>query len=76
MSLDESGSPFKASRTQRIFKDSANLQLRGTTYDASHLERFFGSDYGDKQLTLTHYQEMNKLRKTGNETASSQLSMQ
>jgi len=76
-SLDEAGSPFKYSRTQRIFKDSANLQLRGATYDAGHLEKFFNSDYGEKSLTMSHYQEMSKIRKSGNETATmnSQMSM-
>jgi hypothetical protein len=54
--LDEAGSPFKHSRTQRIFKDAANLQIRGGTYDANHLERFMDGDYGEKSLTMSNYQ--------------------
>ena len=37
-------------KTQEIFKNSANLQLRGNTYDASHLDRFLNSHYGEKSL--------------------------
>jgi len=49
-SLDESQTPFVPSKTQSIFKNSANLQLRGNTYDASHLDKFLSSDYGEKSL--------------------------
>lgn len=76
--LGEAGSPFKHSRTQRIFKDAANLQIRGGTYDATHLEKFMDSDYGEKSLTMSNYMEQSRIRKTGNETVdiNSQLSMQ
>jgi hypothetical protein len=39
-----------ATRTQKIFKNVANLSLRGATYDARHLDSFLGSDYGDKSF--------------------------
>jgi hypothetical protein len=48
--LDESSSPFGATTTQRVFKNVANLQLRGNTYDAKHLDSFLNSDYGDKSF--------------------------
>lgn len=50
MSLDESQTPFVASKTQKIFQNSANLQLRGHTYDASHMDKFLSSNYGEKSL--------------------------
>ena len=37
-------------KTETIFKNSANLQLRGNTYDASHLDRFLSSNYGERSL--------------------------
>ena len=48
--LDEKSSPFVPTKTQEIFKNSANLQLRGNTYDANHLDRFLNSNYGEKSL--------------------------
>ena len=65
--LDETGSPFVESKTQQIFKNVANLSLRGNTYDAKHLDQFLGSGYGEKSFnperqdsfsksqTLAHY---------------------
>ena len=34
-SLEEEHSPFKLTKKQLIFQNSANLQLRGTTFDAT-----------------------------------------
>jgi hypothetical protein len=34
-----------------IFQNSANLQLRGNTYDANHLDKFLDSGYGEKSLS-------------------------
>jgi len=48
--LGEEGSPFVATRTQKIFKNTANLTLRGSTYDAKHLDRFLGSGFGEKSF--------------------------
>lgn len=47
--LDEKTSPFKDSKTRTIFKNTANLSLRGTTYDAKHMDRFLGTTF-----CLTH----------------------
>jgi len=47
-SLTEADSPFVPSKTQQIFQNSANLQLRGSTFDASHMDKFLGSGFGDK----------------------------
>lgn len=30
----------------------ANLNLRGATYDAKHLDKFLGSEYGDRSFNL------------------------
>ncbi len=43
--LNEKNSPFKDSKTRTIFKNTANLSLRGTTYDATHMDRFLGSTF-------------------------------
>ena len=48
--MDETQSPFVPSKTQKIFKNVANLSLRGATYDAKHLDNFLSSDYGDKSF--------------------------
>ena len=48
--LDEKNSPFVPTKTQQIFQNSANLQLRGNTYDATHLDKFLSSGYGEKGL--------------------------
>jgi hypothetical protein len=46
--LNETNSPFVDTRTQTIFKNTANLSLRGSTYDARHLDQFLSSNYGEK----------------------------
>jgi hypothetical protein len=43
--LNEKTSPFRDSKTRTVFKNTANLSLRGTTYDATHLDRFLSSEY-------------------------------
>jgi hypothetical protein len=37
-------------KTEKIFQNTANLQLRGSTYDATHMDKFLGSGYGEKSL--------------------------
>ena len=49
-SLDETQSPFIETKSQQIFKNAANLTLRGSTYDAKHLDSFLGSHYGEKSF--------------------------
>lgn len=44
--LTENKSPFRLTQTQKIFKNTANLSLRGNTYDARHLDKFLNSSYG------------------------------
>lgn len=48
--LTEKDSPFAPTRTQQIFHNTANLSLRGNTYDAKHLDKFLESGYGEKSL--------------------------
>ena len=48
--LKEHETPFRATKTQTLFKNAANLSLRGSTYDAKHLDRFLGSDFGEKSI--------------------------
>ena len=49
--LTEKETPFRDTKTQRIFKNTANLSLRGTTYDARHLDSFLASNYAEKAST-------------------------
>ena len=47
--LNEKTSPFKDSRTRKVFKNTANLSLNGFTYDAKHLDTFLDkSQYSHK----------------------------
>ena len=48
--MDESSSPFRETKSQAIFKNAANLTLRGSTYDAKHLDSFLTSTYGEKSF--------------------------
>ena len=52
MNMTEHDTPFKPNRTQTIFKNTANVTLRGSTYDAKHLDRFLGSNFGEKSIQL------------------------
>ena len=52
--LDETNSPFVPTLSQVLFKNTANVQLRGSTYDARHLDKFLGSAYGDKSFTINN----------------------
>ena len=66
--LTERNSPFVDTKTQRVFKNAANLALRGKTYDALHLDRFLDSQFGEKALgtniTSTY---VSQLKRQGNE---------
>ncbi len=50
--MTEDDTPFKPSKTQQIFKNAANVTLRGTTYDARHMDRFLSSNFGEKSIQL------------------------
>ena len=52
MSMTEDDTPFRPSRTQTIFKNAANVTLRGGTYDAKHLDKFLNSGFGERSITL------------------------
>lgn len=52
LSMTEMDTPFKTTHTAKIFKNSANVQLRGTTYDARHLDSFLGGDFGEKSVQV------------------------
>ena len=58
--MTEKDSPFVETKTKRIFKDSANVNLRGSTFDALHLDSFIASNYGDKNK---NYDLQSKLSK-------------
>lgn len=47
-SLDETNSPFVMSKKQQIFQNSANQQLSGSTFDATHMDNFLEGQFGDK----------------------------
>ena len=51
--LTEVNSPFVPTKTQQIFHNSANLQLRGNTYDATHMDKFLSSGFGEKGVGIT-----------------------
>jgi len=50
--MTEEETPFKPTRTQRIFKNANNVALRGTTYDARHLDQFLTSKFGEKSIQM------------------------
>ena len=64
--LNESNSPFVPTKTQQIFQNSANLQLRGNTFDATHMDKFLSSGYGEKGLIAgvshTNYSKHDELQ--------------
>lgn len=53
MNMTEDDTPFKATTTQKIFKNAPNVSLRGATYDAKHLDNFLGSGFGEKSVQVT-----------------------
>lgn len=50
--MTEADTPFKPSTTQKIFHNAANVQLRGHTYDAKHLDKFLGSNFGERSMQV------------------------
>lgn len=52
-SLNEKTSPFRETHTRKVFKNTANLSLRGTTYDATHMDKFLGSQYCNLNVNAT-----------------------
>ncbi len=58
--LDERSSPFADTKTQKIFKNTANLTLKGNTYDAIHLDQFLNSQYCSKPDSMTHLYQTRK----------------
>ena len=55
MNMTEKDTPFKPSTTQKIFKNAANVQLRGNTYDARHMDSFLGSGFGDRSVQFAEH---------------------
>ena len=43
--LNEKTSPFRDSKSRTLFKNTANLSLRGNTYDATHMDKFLTTTY-------------------------------
>jgi hypothetical protein len=52
MSMTDKDTPFKPSTTQKIFHNAANVSLRGSTYDALHLDKFLGSNFGERSIQI------------------------
>ena len=50
LSMQETDTPFRPTHTQTVFKNTANLQLRGKTYDATHMDKFLGSEFGESRI--------------------------
>ena len=50
--MTEEDTPFKPTVSQRIFKNAANVQLRGQTYDARHMDKFLDSNFGERSIQL------------------------
>ena len=48
--MTDEETPFKQSKTQTLFKNAANVALSGHTFDAKHMDKFIGSQYGEKQF--------------------------
>ena len=46
--LTEEDTPFRESKHETLFKNVANVTLRGTTFNATHLDKFLNSNYGEK----------------------------
>lgn len=47
-SLGEEETPFRQSKHETLFKNVANVTLRGTTFNAQHMDRFLNSNYGER----------------------------
>ena len=50
--MTEDDTPFRPSKTQTIFKNAANVQLRGSTFDATHMDKFIGSGFGERSIQI------------------------
>jgi len=50
--MTDKDTPFKPSTTQKIFHNAANVSLRGSTYDALHLDKFLGSNFGERSIQI------------------------
>ena len=50
--MTEKDTPFRPTHTQKVFKNAANVQLRGTTYDARHMDKFLESGFGEKSVQM------------------------
>ena len=56
-----------------LFRNTANLSLKGTTYDATHMDKFLRSDYGDRSPTVVekyHFQEGKRITSGGTHLGS------
>jgi len=51
--MQETDTPFRPTKTQTVFKNTANLSLRGSTYDAGHLDKFLHSQFGETRIMDT-----------------------
>ena len=50
MRMTEDETPFRPTKTQQIFKNAANVTLRGNTYDATHMDKFLNSGFGERSI--------------------------
>jgi len=58
--MTEDDTPFKPNKTQQIFKNTANVTLRGSTFDATHMDKFLGSGFGEKSIQISSYEHLPK----------------
>ena len=73
--LDERTSPFTDTQAQKIFKNTANLTLKGNTFDANHLDSFLTSQYCSKPQSTTFNNSVSQHHTYGgiNDSKSSSL---
>jgi hypothetical protein len=76
-SLNETNTPFVPTKTERVFKNVANLSLRGSTFDAKHLDKFLNSAYGEQsfnpdRVEQAHFNQMTVSEQTKTLEASVQ----
>ena len=46
--LSAEATPFRETKHETLFKNIANVTLRGTTFNATHMDKFLNSEYGER----------------------------
>lgn len=68
--MTEEDTPFRPSKTQTIFKNAANVQLRGSTFDATHMDKFIGSGFGERSIQIGAMESLEQVARNSNRTQS------